>query len=56
MKAVVFHGAGRRVSNGSFDPLRVLSNREPMMHVIEAYKAFDQRQPGWIKVALDPAA
>lgn len=45
-----------RVSNGSFDPLRVLSNREPMMHVIEAYKAFDQRQPGWIKVALDPAA
>jgi hypothetical protein len=22
---------------------------------IEAYKAFDQRQPGWIKVELKPA-
>ncbi|SAK58283.1 zinc-containing alcohol dehydrogenase [Caballeronia fortuita] len=45
-----------RVRNGSFDPLRVLSTREPMMHVIDAYKAFDRRQPGWIKVALNPAA
>ncbi|VXA96163.1 S-(hydroxymethyl)glutathione dehydrogenase [Burkholderia sp. 8Y] len=45
-----------RVSNGSFDPLRVLTTREPMMNVIDAYKAFDLRQPGWIKVKLDPAA
>jgi len=49
-------GLVERVRNGSFDPLRVLSTREPMMNVIDAYKAFDQRQPGWIKVALDPAA
>jgi threonine dehydrogenase-like Zn-dependent dehydrogenase len=45
-----------RVRNGSFDPLRVLTTREPLMHVIDAYKAFDQRQPGWIKVALEPLA
>ncbi|WP_250516832.1 zinc-dependent alcohol dehydrogenase [Caballeronia sp. INDeC2] len=49
-------GLVERVRNGSFDPLRVLSTREPMMHVIDAYKAFDRRQPGWIKVALNPAA
>ncbi|GGD69908.1 zinc-dependent alcohol dehydrogenase [Caballeronia grimmiae] len=43
-----------RVHNGSFDPLRVLTTREPLTHVIDAYHAFDQRQPGWIKVALEP--
>ncbi|MDR5822431.1 zinc-dependent alcohol dehydrogenase [Caballeronia sp. LZ043] len=45
-----------RVRNGSFDPLRVLTTREPLKHVIDAYKAFDKRQPGWIKVALEPVA
>jgi threonine dehydrogenase-like Zn-dependent dehydrogenase len=45
-----------RVRNGSFDPLSVLTTREPLLHVIDAYKAFDQRQPGWIKVALEPLA
>jgi threonine dehydrogenase-like Zn-dependent dehydrogenase len=45
-----------RVRNGSFDPLRVLTTREPLMHVIDAYKAFDERQSGWIKVALEPLA
>ena len=45
-----------RVRNGSFDPLRVLTTREPLMNVIDAYKAFDKRQPGWIKVALEPVA
>jgi threonine dehydrogenase-like Zn-dependent dehydrogenase len=42
-----------RVRNGSFDPLLVLTNREPIMNVIDAYKAFDLRQPGWLKVKLD---
>jgi len=23
--------------------------------VIDAYKAFDERQPGWMKVELEPA-
>lgn len=31
-------------------------NRAPRLEVIEAYKAFDTRQPGWIKVELKPAA
>jgi threonine dehydrogenase-like Zn-dependent dehydrogenase len=41
-----------KVRNGSFDPLSVLTNREPMMNVLDAYKAFDARLPGWLKVKL----
>ncbi|MDR5763475.1 zinc-dependent alcohol dehydrogenase [Caballeronia sp. LZ035] len=49
-------GLIERVRNGSFDPLHVLTTRERLMNVIDAYKAFDKRQPGWIKVALEPVA
>lgn len=42
------------VRNGSVDPAAVLSNVEPLVSVIDAYKAFDERQPGWIKVELVP--
>jgi threonine dehydrogenase-like Zn-dependent dehydrogenase len=41
------------VQSGSFDPLGVLTNREPLMNVIDAYTVFDKRQPGWLKVKLD---
>lgn len=41
-----------KVRNGSVHPLSVLSKREPMTHVLAAYKAFHLREPGWIKVAL----
>jgi hypothetical protein len=34
----------------------VLTEFEPLTSAVEAYKAFDRRQPGWIKVKLDPAA
>lgn len=45
------------VRNGTIDPTQVLKEEvEPMESVIEAYKAFDRRQPGWIKVELKPAA
>jgi threonine dehydrogenase-like Zn-dependent dehydrogenase len=45
------------VRNGSVDPTRVLKEEiEPITSAIEAYKAFDQRQRGWIKVKLEPAA
>ncbi len=44
------------VRAGLVDPTQVLTQREPMMSVIEAYKAFDRRQPGWIKVELKPSA
>jgi threonine dehydrogenase-like Zn-dependent dehydrogenase len=42
------------VRNGSFDPLSVLTQREPITNAIDAYKAFDTREPGWIKVKLEP--
>jgi threonine dehydrogenase-like Zn-dependent dehydrogenase len=41
------------VRNGSLSPAEVLTQREPITSVIEAYKAFDKRKPGWIKVKLE---
>jgi threonine dehydrogenase-like Zn-dependent dehydrogenase len=43
------------VRSGKADPTKVLSNVEPMSDAIAAYKAFDQRRPGWVKVELKPA-
>ncbi|WP_337176202.1 zinc-dependent alcohol dehydrogenase [Paludisphaera sp.] len=43
------------VREGKVDPLKVLTEVEPMTDVISAYKMFDKRKAGWIKVALDPA-
>ncbi len=45
----------RMVAAGAIDPTLVLTEKEPIMSAIDAYKAFDQRQPGWIKVELDPS-
>lgn len=42
------------VRSGAVDPSKVLTQREPLLSAIDAYKAFDERQPGWIKVQLDP--
>ncbi len=42
------------VREGAFDPLGVLTHREPLMNVLDAYRAFDAREPGWIKVKLEP--
>jgi threonine dehydrogenase-like Zn-dependent dehydrogenase len=42
------------VRNGSIDPIAILTQREPIVNAIDAYKAFDKRQPGWIKVKLEP--
>ncbi len=42
------------VSSGVVEPARVLTQVEPMTDVIEAYKQFDRRTPGWIKVMLEP--
>lgn len=38
------------------DPTAILTNVEPLSNVIEAYEAFDRREPGWLKIKLDPAA
>ena len=40
---------------GKVDPLKVLTEIEPMTDAISAYKAFDKRKSGWVKVALKPA-
>jgi threonine dehydrogenase-like Zn-dependent dehydrogenase len=44
----------RWTRSGMVDPAEILTQREPMMEVLDAYKAFDTRQPGWIKVELKP--
>jgi len=41
---------------GSLQPTKILTQNEPMTDVIEAYRQFDARKPGWVKVALEPAA
>ncbi|HCF27310.1 MAG TPA: glutathione-dependent formaldehyde dehydrogenase [Cyanobacteria bacterium UBA11049] len=43
------------VESGSVDPLNILTQQEPLTGAIEAYKAFDRRQPGWVKVELVPS-
>jgi threonine dehydrogenase-like Zn-dependent dehydrogenase len=42
------------VRTGAIDPSKLLTQREPISNAIEAYKEFDRRQPGWIKVELQP--
>jgi threonine dehydrogenase-like Zn-dependent dehydrogenase len=44
------------VQSGRFDPQSILTQREPLTDAVEAYKAFDLRQPGWIKVELVPSS
>lgn len=42
------------VLSDALDPARILTRIEPMQSAIEAYEAFDRREPGWIKVELKP--
>ena len=44
------------VQAGRLDPKKILTETEPMTSALEAYKAFDERQPGWMKVELMPSA
>jgi threonine dehydrogenase-like Zn-dependent dehydrogenase len=44
------------VRDGKADPTKVLTQVEPLDDVIAAYKAFDKRTPGWVKVELKPQA
>ena len=46
----------RWVRSGVLDPEAILSQKEPMVDAVEAYRAFDHRQTGWIKVELQPTA
>jgi threonine dehydrogenase-like Zn-dependent dehydrogenase len=42
------------VRTGAVEPMEVLSHVQPMASAIEAYRSFDKRQPGWMKVELEP--
>ena len=44
----------RLTSAGVLNPQAILTQVEPLTDAISAYKAFDERQPGWIKVMLEP--
>jgi threonine dehydrogenase-like Zn-dependent dehydrogenase len=42
------------VRGGVVDPTEIITQRHPLTSAIEAYRAFDTRAPGWVKVELDP--
>jgi threonine dehydrogenase-like Zn-dependent dehydrogenase len=42
------------VQSGTMDPMKIMTQQESLGSAIEAYEAFDQRRPGWIKVVLEP--
>jgi threonine dehydrogenase-like Zn-dependent dehydrogenase len=44
------------VAGGLVEPDQVLTRRDEMVSAIDAYKAFDAREPGWMKVELEPSA
>jgi threonine dehydrogenase-like Zn-dependent dehydrogenase len=39
---------------GRVDPSRVLTQHEPLVDAISAFKQFEAHKPGWIKVKLEP--
>jgi len=44
------------VVSSAIDPAKILTRVEPMQSAIDAYEAFDRREPGWSKVELKPKA
>ncbi|MBO0869617.1 MAG: alcohol dehydrogenase catalytic domain-containing protein, partial [Micromonosporaceae bacterium] len=44
------------VGSGMVEPEQVLTQHEPMREVLNAYREFDRRRPGWLKVAFAPAS
>lgn len=42
------------VRTGGVDPTAILSHVEPMTSALDAYRNFDLRKPGWLKVELEP--
>jgi len=42
------------VESGVIDPASILSQRRPFGEVMDAYQAFDRRDPAWLKVGLYP--
>ncbi len=44
------------VRSGAVNPSEVLTHVGPLTGAIEAYQNFDKREPGWVKVKLEPMA
>lgn len=42
------------VRTGAMKPTEILTQAGPLTSALEAYKNFDKREPGWIKVMLEP--
>lgn len=42
------------VSSHIFDPRTLITRQEGLVSAVDAYRAFDTRQPGWLKVELLP--
>lgn len=42
------------VRSGVVDPVSVITQQESVPDALAAYKAFDERRPGWLKVELLP--
>jgi threonine dehydrogenase-like Zn-dependent dehydrogenase len=42
------------VRSGEVNPVGILTQHQPLRSAIDAYKAFDERQEGWMKVKLEP--
>jgi hypothetical protein len=45
---------GNQYPRGERQAARRLRQAEPLADAIEAYKAFDRRESGWVKVELRP--
>lgn len=43
------------VECGIVDPSKLVTHHEPLTDVMQAYREFDLRSPGWLKVALNPS-
>lgn len=44
------------VAAGVVDPTTVITKQETLQDAVSSYEAFDKRQPGWLKVELEPQA
>lgn len=42
------------VRSGAINPAEILTHQSPLVSAIDAFKQFDKRSPGWIKVELKP--
>lgn len=44
------------VRSGAIEPTDILTKTAPLSSAIEAYKNFDRREAGWVKVKIEPEA